>query len=64
MNAAKYNREVKVTVICVIYNQEKYLEKCLDGFAEQKTNFPFEVILHDDASTDGSADTIKMYCDK
>ena len=55
-------KEVKVTVICVIYNQERYLEKCLDGIAEQKTNFPFEVILHDDASTDKSPDIIKKYC--
>ncbi len=60
MNKAK---EIKVTVICVIYNQEQYLQKCLDGLAEQKTNFPFEVILHDDASTDGSVEIIQNYCE-
>jgi|GEM_PF-2948462 len=57
-------QEVKVTVICIIYNQEQYLQKCLDGLAEQKTNFPFEVILHDDASTDGSVEIINKYCEK
>ena len=58
------NKAIKVTVICVIYNQEKYLHKCLDGLAEQKTDFPFEVILHDDASTDKSVDIIKDYCNR
>ncbi len=58
------DKEVKVTVICVIYNQEKYLQKCLDGLAEQITNFSFEVILHDDASTDKSVEIIKKYCEQ
>ena len=58
------DRDVKVTVICVIYNQEKYLPKCLDGLAEQKTNFPFEVVLHDDASTDRSVEIINRYCER
>ena len=57
-------KDLKVTVICVIYNQEKYLHKCLDSLAEQKTDFFFEVILHDDASTDSSAEIITDYCDR
>lgn len=35
-----------------MYNHEPYLRLCLDGFVMQKTNFPFEAIVHDDASTD------------
>lgn len=50
-----------VSVICTVYNHEKYLRKCLDGFVMQKTNFKFEVIVHDDASTDTSADIIREY---
>lgn len=50
-----------VSVICTVYNHEKYLRKCLDGFVMQKTNFKFEVLIHDDASTDGSADIIREY---
>lgn len=50
-----------VSVICTVYNHEKYLRKCLDGFVVQKTNFKFEVLIHDDASTDGSADIIREY---
>jgi len=36
----------------------------LDGFMMQQTNFPFEVVIHDDASTDGTQDIILEYCDK
>ena len=51
----------KVTVWCTVYNHEKYLRKCLDGFVMQKTNFPFEVIVHDDCSTDSSKEIIQEY---
>ena len=53
--------EIAVSVLCLVYNHEKYLRKCLDGFVNQKTNFKFEVIIHDDASTDNSVDIIKEY---
>ena len=53
-----------VSVICTVYNHEKYLRKCLDGFVMQKTNFKFEVLIHDDASTDGSAGIIREYEEK
>ena len=50
-----------VSVICKAYNHEKYIRKCLDGFISQKTNFPFQVIIHDDASTDNTANIIHEY---
>lgn len=53
--------EVQVSVICTAYNQEKYIKSTLEGFVMQKTNFPFEVIVHDDASTDTTADIIREY---
>lgn len=55
------DNEIMVSVICTVYNHEKYLRKCLDGFVTQKTNFKFEVLIHDDASTDSSADIIREY---
>ena len=55
------NNEIMVSVSCLVYNHEKYLRKCLDGFVMQKTNFKFEVLVHDDASTDGSANIIREY---
>lgn len=51
----------KVVVWCTVFNHEKFLRQCLDGFVMQKTNFPFEVIVHDDASTDHSAEIIREY---
>lgn len=53
--------EIKVSVQCITYNHEKYIRKCLDGFVMQKTNFAFEVIVHDDASTDKTPEIIAEY---
>ena len=53
-----------VSIRCLVYNHEQYLRQCLDGFVMQKTNFPFEAIVHDDASTDGSAAIIREYAEK
>lgn len=50
-----------VSIICCTYNHELYIRECLDGFMMQQTNFPFEVLIHDDASTDGTADIIREY---
>lgn len=52
---------IKVSVICIVYNHEKYLRDALEGIVMQKTDFPFEVIVHDDASTDNSAEIIREY---
>lgn len=53
--------EPMVSIICTAYNHEKYIRQCLDGFIMQKTDFTFEVLIHDDASTDGTADIIREY---
>ncbi|ACX76242.1 glycosyl transferase family 2 [Fibrobacter succinogenes subsp. succinogenes S85] len=53
-----------VSVRCITYNQESYIAKALDGFLMQETDFPFEVIVHDDASTDRTADIIREYVAK
>ena len=53
-----------VTIKCLVYNHEPYLRQCLDGFVMQQTTFPFEAIVHDDASTDGSAAIIREYAEK
>ena len=53
-----------VTIRCLVYNHEPFLRQCLDGFVMQQTTFPFEAIVHDDASTDGSAAIIREYAEK
>ena len=50
-----------VSVCCMTYNHEKYIEDALEGFLIQETNFPYEVIIHDDASTDNTANIIREY---
>lgn len=53
-----------VTIRCLTYNHEPYIRQCLEGFIMQKTNFRFEAIVHDDASTDGTAAIIREYAVK
>ena len=50
-----------VSIICAAYNHEKYIREALDGFVMQKTNFDYEVIINDDASTDATAEIICEY---
>ncbi|WP_337525831.1 glycosyltransferase [Segatella sp.] len=58
------NDNILVSVVCDVYNHEPYLRQCFDGFVMQKTNFKFEVLVHDDASTDKSAEIIIEYTNK
>lgn len=50
-----------VVIKCLTYNHQPYIRQCLDGFIMQKTNFPFIAVIHDDASTDGTAEVVKEY---
>lgn len=50
-----------VSICCLTYNHTLFIRQCIDGFIMQKTKFPFEVLIHDDASTDGTADIIREY---
>jgi glycosyltransferase involved in cell wall biosynthesis len=43
------------------YNHEPFIRQCLDGIVMQKTNFPVELLIHDDASTDRTAEIIREY---
>lgn len=56
--------EIMVSIICNAYNHEKYIRDALEGFINQKTNFDYEVLIHDDASTDGTQRIIKEYEEK
>ena len=53
--------DVKVSVICLAYNHEKYIGECLDSIVNQMTTFKFEVVINDDASTDNTANIIREY---
>lgn len=53
-----------VSVCCLTYNHKKYIRQALDGILAQKTSFPFEILVHDDASTDGTTEIVKEYEEK
>ena len=53
--------EIMVSIICNTYNQEKYIADALESFIMQKTDFKYEVLVHDDASTDNTANIIREY---
>ncbi len=54
----------KVSIICITYNHEPYIRQALEGFLMQKTDFRYEIIIHDDASPDCTASIIKEYAEQ
>ena len=51
----------KVTVCTITFNHKDFIEQALDSFLRQETTFPFEIIVHDDLSTDGTKEIIEQY---
>lgn len=58
---SKKHTKPLVSICCVTYNHKDYLAQAIDSFLMQETLFPFEVILHDDASTDGTTAIVRQY---
>ena len=54
----------KVSVLCLAYNHGPYIREALEGFVSQKTDFPFEVWVNDDVSTDDTAQILREYAEK
>lgn len=50
-----------VSICCATYNHEAFIEDAIEGFLIQETDFPFEILIHDDASSDRTADIIRKY---
>ncbi len=56
--------EPLLSVACIAYNHENYISDALDGILMQETDFPFEIIVHDDCSTDNTVNILKEYAKK
>lgn len=54
-------RDVLVSVCCVVYNHEKYIKDCLNGILMQKVDFEYEIVILDDQSTDGTREILEEY---
>ncbi|WP_081210067.1 glycosyltransferase family 2 protein [Salegentibacter sediminis] len=55
------NETPLVSIIVLAYQHAEFISKCLDGILNQKTNFPLEIIIGEDASTDGTLEIVKRY---
>ncbi|MGH8420012.1 MAG: glycosyltransferase family 2 protein [Pseudomonas sp.] len=53
-----------LSIVCPTYNHETFLAQTLDGFLSQETTFPFEILVNDDASTDGTARVLASYVER
>ena len=53
--------DVMVSILCTTYNHQEFIRDALDGFVKQKTDFKYEIIIHDDASTDNTANILRSY---
>lgn len=58
------NETPLVSICCMTYNHAPFIRKCLEGFLLQETDFPIEILVHDDASTDGTDGIIREYAEK
>lgn len=60
----KIAMDIMVSIVCNTFNHERYIEDALNGFVSQETSFPFEVLVHDDASTDATPELINYFAMK
>lgn len=60
----KYTDKVYISIVCITYNHGDYLAEAIESFLAQKTEYKFEIIIHDDASTDSTTSILREYFDK
>lgn len=53
-----------LSIVCPTYNHQEFLAQTLNGFLSQQTSFAFEILVNDDASTDGTADILATYVER
>src|ERR1017187_9329084 len=58
------NNEPKVSVLMITYNHEKYIAPAIESVLMQKTDFPYELIIGEDCSTDGTREIVREYSRK
>lgn len=61
---SKHNNQPLLSIWCLSYNHKDFISEAIESFLAQKTKFKFEIIIHDDASNDGTQEIIKDYQNK
>ncbi|MFA0254817.1 glycosyltransferase [Vibrio breoganii] len=56
-----YTDKVYISCVCITFNQELYVRDAIDGFLAQVTEYKFEIVIHDDLSTDKTRAILKEY---
>lgn len=59
MTTSDENKKTKISVVVISYNQEKYIDECLNGIFKQEGDFTVELVIGDDCSTDRTLEIIK-----
>ncbi|MBB1406064.1 glycosyltransferase family 2 protein [Pseudoalteromonas sp. SG44-5] len=57
----KHTDRIYTSIVCTCYNQELYIKDALNSFLAQKTEYAFEIVIHDDASTDATCAILREY---
>lgn len=53
--------KVYISCVCITYNQELYIKDAIESFLAQETEYRFEIIIHDDVSTDCTRNILSEY---
>ncbi|MES1046061.1 glycosyltransferase [Heyndrickxia oleronia] len=61
MNEGRIDLSILVSILCMTYNHELYIEDAIEGFLQQKTNYDVEIIIGEDCSTDNTRKIVKKY---
>lgn len=56
--------KIEVSIVCNTYNHGSYIKDAIESFLAQETNFEYEILIHDDASTDNTAEIIRKFENK
>ncbi|MEZ9835254.1 glycosyltransferase [Vibrio breoganii] len=57
----KFTDKVYVSCVCITFNQRQFIEQTIQGFLAQITDYRFEIVVHDDASTDSTRELLELY---
>lgn len=58
------NHDITISILMPTYNHEKYISQAIESVLAQKTNYPYELLIHDDCSTDSTLAIAKNYATK